>query len=232
MKIPMLVFAAFSLFLSSLMSPAEAGALQDAVLAHAKAQPLNAYAFTRTTRFEGRGKNGETETKVFVERYDPARSVANRWQLISIDGAPPSKDEMKDAAKRYRKEPVPSYGRIHRWVGQRATETATELRFAGFAKDTFEGGPVDMSEKLSGVASISTAGGTPWVSETRFQLKEPTRIMLVAKLDDMNTQTRFRRLPDGTPVIDRQTVKMTGSMMGKSGTQTTVTTYSDYRRIG
>ncbi|MGB3723897.1 MAG: hypothetical protein WA979_13910 [Pacificimonas sp.] len=212
--------------------PAHAGALQDAVLAHAKAQGDVQMAFTRTTTFESVDKKGERERKVFIDRYDPAKPAKSRWQLVSIDGQSPTAKELKTAAKRYEKEEVPSYARLTRWVGQPASEGANELRFDSFAKDTFQGSPVDLSGKLSGVATISRDGGKPWVSETRFRLKEPTRIMLVAKLDDMRTQSRFRRMPDGTPVLDSQTVTMTGSMMGKSGTQKTVTTYSDYRRIG
>ncbi len=223
-------FALAALFLF-FASPTLAGPLQDAVLAHAKAQPENGLAFTRTTSFESLQKNGESDTKVFVERYDPSKPAGSRWTLVSIDGKAPTKKELKEAAKRYEKETIPSYFRLSRWVGQPATETASELRFARFAKDTFEGGPADLSDKLSGVAVISSEGGPAWVKESRFRLTAPTRIMLVAKLDDMQTHTRFRRLPGGMPVIDQQSVTMTGSMMGKSGTQKTVTRYSDYRVV-
>ena len=207
--------------------PAIAGTLQNSLIAQAEAVDEHAYAFTRTLRAED-----ETDTKIIVERFDPRVRTNGGWTLVSIDGREPNGKEREEASKRYAAAHVPGYPRIVEWVGQPATETAEGLSYASFAKDTFEVGPADVSRKMAGVARLARHGDRVWVDQARFHLTKPMRIMLVAKLDRMEIVTDYRLLPGGDPVIARQVFDMRGSIPGRSGTQRTVMTYSDYRRVG
>lgn len=211
--------------------PAFAGPLQDSILAHAETLPEAAFAFTQSAELTSVNKDGEKEVKTFTLRFDPRKPEKQRWQLVSIDGRTPTDKERKNAEKHARNGPIPGYHRIARWIGAPAAETPTQITYDKFPKKTFDMGPMDLSKKLAGTAYVSTTGDMPWVERSQFRLTEPARAMLVAKIEDMQVETRFKRLGDGTPVLATQTISMAGSMLGKSGRQTTRSTYSDYVRV-
>ncbi|MBV7256841.1 hypothetical protein KCG44_08575 [Pacificimonas sp. WHA3] len=205
--------------------------IQQQIMAEASQQSADDLAFTRTVEIEGRSKDG-TETIRMVERYDPRRPDNKRWTLVSVDGREPTKDERKDADGRRSDGPIPGYYRLGNWFGTEAkAQGQASLHFQSFPKGTFDVGPIDLSRRITAIATIGGTDDAPYVTETRFRLKEPFRVMLVAKVTAFDAKTRYTRLPSGRPVLAEQTLTFTGSRFGKEGTQRTVTRYSDYVEV-
>ncbi|MEE4349440.1 MAG: hypothetical protein V2J26_04360 [Pacificimonas sp.] len=206
--------------------------IQDQLVESAATQSADELAFTRTVMIEGRPKKGDIERTELVERFDPSAPEGERWTLVSYNGDAPTKKQLKEARQRRGTGMVPGYYRLATWLGvDPATCAPTEIRYDRFPKKTFDTGPVDMSGRMNAVAKIETDARGPMVRRTEFNLNKPFRVMLVAKITDFDVVSDYRRLADGRPVLDRQVMRFAGSRPGGSGTQTVVTTYSDYRLV-
>lgn len=216
-------------------APVAAEPTQAELVAFARTVSENDFAFTRTVRAEQRAKSGEAETTTIVERFDPTKPPAQRWTLVSVDGRAPTDKEKADAAKRGSSGFVPSYSRIARWVGSPAVKTQEggrpAFRFAKLPKGTMQGNGPDLSANLGALAILGEGGARPWVERVKLSSAKPFRMMMVAKIERMTFDTRYRLMPDGRPVIAEQSSETVGSMMGRSGTQRSVTTFSDYRAV-
>ena len=209
-------------------TPAAADDLQGRVLAGARAVSPEAIAFTRTTRVEQRQGTGAPEVHSQVDRWDPSRPVPQRWTLISIDGRTPTSDEIVNAATRYADAPVPSYGRLARWLGAKAMCDARTCRYAALPHGVFMFNGRDLSADTAAEAIVGD-GPVPWVVRTHFVSTKGFRMMLVAHVDRVEASQTFRLLPGGIPAPAESVIEMTGAMMGKSGSIRTVTTYSDVK---
>jgi hypothetical protein len=218
--------------LLGLAVPAQAASLAEILAAEARSLGANGFAFTRTIDVDGAETSGKRERRVVVERYDPSKAPALRWTLLSIDGRAPTAEEVKEAGKRTRQSPVPGYWRIADWV---AAPTRTEvnggtatLHFEQLPKGALKGGPVDLSEDMIGIAHVTGVGSRPWVERVRFALKRPVRKMLVARIDRLEIENRYRLSDDGRPILVEQVTNMAGVMLGKSGSNRTVVRFSDF----
>ena len=208
--------------------------LKQRILTQAQSLSADDYAFTRTIRSETIS-NGKTEKKTIVEKFDPTSSADSRWTLVSINGAPPSADELKN----YRKEAakrriVPGYHRVATYFGAPATASEsggkTVYRFASLPKGAISILDTDVSQNASAEASVADANGVPFVEQVRFTVK-PMRVKLLMKIDRFETTTRYRIGPGGKPFLMESSSDMTGSGMGQEGTMRNATTYSDYRAV-
>lgn len=211
--------------------PAQADALQNAVLATAKATPRDLFAFKRTLAFERPG----APRKVVVEQFDPRRPVAAQWTLVSIDGHPPTSKDIADARKRKR-EKAPSYAEIVDWFGAPATRSDTipgyaTYRFARLPAGTLKIGPHDASADTQAEALVNTKGTVPFVERVRLASTKSFTMMLVASLTSMVVDARYRLLPDGRAVPADTASVITGSMLGKSGQLRASVTYSDVQAV-
>ncbi|MEO0501081.1 MAG: hypothetical protein AAF205_11065 [Pseudomonadota bacterium] len=216
--------------LAALFLTAFTTTLQTQLASDAASWSPDTLAFITTTRLTEQRKNKPPETNVFVERYDP--SAQPSWTLVSVDGAPPSKKDVKRAQKRHKdRKSVPGYHRNAKWLGQPATLSGDVLIYDGFEKKTFDMGPIEIAKKLKGIAHIDRSGPEPFIDHVTFTLTKPTRAALVAKIDAMSIDTTFRRLPSGRPVPDRVEFTTKGSIFGRSGTQTAFTRYSEFREL-
>ena len=207
---------------------AQADALQQQVVAAAKASGTDDLAFTQAIRVE---RTGEA-TRDIVQRYDP-RGGAAKWTLIKVDGRAPNAKEMKDAAKRSGRGRTPSYSRIADWFGAPATRVATTptsvtYRFAKLPKGALKRGPHDASENTSAEAVVNTAGRVPFVERVRLTSNAPFNMFMVVKVARF-TVNGTNRLVDGRPVSDTTIAEFAGSFMGKPQTMRTRTTYADVR---
>ena len=99
-------------------------ALKQRVLSQAQSVRPDDYAFTRTVRTE-QTSGGKTEKKVVVERFDPTEAGEARWALLSVDGATPSADALKDFKAEAVKRRVPGYYRLADYFNTSAT-TSTD----------------------------------------------------------------------------------------------------------
>jgi hypothetical protein len=206
--------------------------LKQRILAQAQSVSPDDYAFTRTIRTDQRS-NGKTEKKGTIEKFDPTKPAEARWTLVSVDGAPPSADALKefhtDAAKRR----VPGYHRLAGYFGTPATATAdshgrTMFHFTALPKESVRVLDTDVSQNTMVDASVSEANGTPFVEQVHFTVR-PMRIKLLMKLNSYESTAHYRLGPEGEPFLIEQTSDMSGSGMGQHGESHTVITYSDYR---
>ncbi len=123
LSIPALLFIAFAALAPAQNKPDE---LKQRVLAQAQSCNADDYAFTRTTRTEGK-QNGKAEQHVTVEKFDPTKSGAARWTLVSVDGAAPSADDLNQFQKQSAKRSVPGYHRLANYFGAPST-ASTDAR--------------------------------------------------------------------------------------------------------
>lgn len=210
---------------------AQADALQDRVLAGARATPADRLAFRRTTAIERTG----ADRKVVVEDYDPRRAANARWTLVTVDGRAPTPKELADSRK-MKRGATPSYSEIAKWFGAPATATPAGqghvlYRFASLPVGTIRIGKHDASVTTAAEALVNASAPVPYVERVRFRSTEGFRMMLVAKVDSMVATGRYRRLGDGTIVPDGGTSDMAGSLMGKSGTVKVAINYSEQRPL-
>ena len=206
--------------------------LKQRVLAQAQSMSGEDHAFTRTIRSET-NMGGKAEKKVLVEKFDPAKPADARWKLVSVNGAPPSADELnrhqKEASKR---RIVPGYHRVGAYFGAPATASSeggrTVFRFPTLPKGAVSLLETDVSHNARAEAVVTEGNGTPFVEQVRFTLK-PMRVKLLMKVDRFETMARYRIGPGGRPFLMETTSDMSGSGMGREGTMRNTTTYSDYR---
>ena len=208
--------------------------LKQRVLAQAQSLSPDDYAFTRTIRSET-VSGGKTEKKVMIEKFDPTKPADARWTLVSIDGAPPSAEELKSHGKEAAKRRiVPGYHRLTNYFGSPATATEsggkTVFRFASLPKGAISILDTDVSHNASAEASVTDANGTPFVEQVRFTVK-PMRVKLLMKIDRFENTARYRIGPGGKPFLMESSSDMSGSGLGREGTMRNTTTYSDYRAV-
>ncbi len=208
--------------------------LKQRVLAQAQSLSPEDYAFTRTIRSDT-NSNGKAEKKVTIEKFDPTKSADARWTLVSIDGAPPSAEQLKSHQKEAAKRAtVPGYHRVGAYFGMPATASEsggkTVFRFASLPKGSISILGTDVSHNASAEATVSEANGAALVEQVRITVK-PMRVKLVMKLDRLENIARYRIGAGGKPFLMESTSDMSGSGMGQEGTMRNTTTYSDYRAV-
>jgi hypothetical protein len=239
MKFRLLVSASLAwlpLVSSWAADPADADALKERIIAHARTVTAEDYAYTRTVRteaFEGAKK----EESVLVDRWDPAKPLEQRWTLVSVDGKPPDADQLKLFRKALQTRRQAYYGRVAGYFAKPATSAVdakgrTIFRFASLPKEAVMVSDADISANATGEVVVDTTGATPFVEEARFTSTKPTRLKLIAKIERFETMTRYRLMPDGKPVPLELVSDMTGSMLGQQGRIRTRIAYSDYRAVG
>lgn len=215
---------------------ATADGLKQRIVAHARTVGADDYAFTRTARVEQVG-GGKAQPKVLVERFDPAKPADQRWKIESVDGRPPTAQELKAHSVEASKRHAPSYAKVAEYFSAPATTTVdshgrTVFHFAALTKGTVIVAGSDISENSSADAVVDTTGATPFVEQVHFKLNKAIRMKLVAKIESFEGTTRFRMLPDGKPVPAEQMSDVNGSMLGKEGRIRTTLTYTDVRPVG
>lgn len=217
----------------AILAPAAAcaDALQDRVLAAARATPAEHHAFRRTIVIERTG----SDRKTIVEQFDPRRAPADRWGLVSIDGRAPTAKELAQARKAKR-GPTPSYANLAKWFGGPAVRSDPApgqalYRFARLPAGTLKVGSRDLSADTQAEALVDSDASVPFVARVRLTSTKGFRMMLVASMKSMTVASRYRPLADGTVVPTDSTSDIAGSLMGKAGALKTVVTYSDYRAV-
>jgi len=209
--------------------------VQQRILSQAQSVGADDYAFTRSIRSEPIA-NGRRETTITVDKYDPTKRGEARWTLVSVDGAPPSADALRKYRKETPKRRVPGYHRLANYFGGQVTSATdsrgrTVFRFSSLPKESVVVFNADLSHNTTAEAAVGEADGIPFVEQVRLSIK-PTRILLVMKLEQYESTSRFRMGPDGKPVLVEQVADMTGYGLGQEGRLHQVITYSDYRVVG
>ncbi len=212
---------------------ADSEALKQRVLEHARTVTVEDYTFTRTARTEQIEGEKKTE-RVVIERFDPAHP--QRWTLNSVDGRPPSAEELKKLAKDGPKRRTAHYGRIAAYFGAPAPATTdargrTVFHFDTLPLETVVVTGVDISANSRCEATVDSSGPVPYVEQVRFTLRKPVRVKVVAKLEKFEATSRYRMMPNGKPVPVEHTSLAEGSLLGKQGSVRSVLTYTDHRPV-
>src|SRR6266403_971729 len=204
--------------------------LKQRILAQTRSISPDDYAFTRTIHSDGTS-NGKAEKKVRIEKFDPTKPAEVRWTLVSVDGAPPSADELDRFKKDAPKRRMPGYYRLAGYFGSSATASTdshgrTVFHFSALPKDTVKVMDSDVTQNATAEASVSEASGVQFVEQLHVSVR-PMRLKLIAKLESYEYTARFRVGPEGKPLLMEQISEMSGSGMGQEGHGHTVVTYSD-----
>ena len=211
-----------------------ADALKRRVLDHARTVTADDYSFTRTVR-STRVEGDKTTERLEVERFDPT-NAAQRWTLISIDGRPPSAEELQKHAKSSPRRRTAHYGRVADYFTTPATAATdaqgrTVFRFSSLPPETVVVANVDISANAVCEATVNASGPVPFVEQARFTLSKPMRVKVVAKLERFEATSRYRMMPDGKAVPIEHISNAHGSLLGKPGRVRSVLTYSEHRPI-
>ncbi|GEM73086.1 hypothetical protein [Sphingomonas aquatilis] len=210
--------------------PAHADELQSRLLAGMQAARATAFAFQQTIVVETTGQARRT----IVERYDPRRPAAERWTLVSVDGkAPTAKDITK--AREGKKKPG-SYGDLADWFGTPARRVEAPAGYAAYHFDRLPAGELkignhDASADTAADVLVNTKSATPFVERVRFTSTKGFRMMLVASVKRIDSNSRYVAAPGIGIVPESFAMAMTGSMMGKSGELKTNVTFSGHQPV-
>ena len=225
-------FAALPILIALVPSPAFADALQQQIVAGARAVAVEDFSFTQTSFNQ---RNGQA-VKEYITTYDPAKAKASRWALIKAEGRAPTPKETAALAKRSSSGQVPSYADIAKWFGAPATREATgktsvTYRFAALPAGSIKFGSHDASANTAALAVVNISGATPFVERVQLTTGKPFRMMMVAKINQMEMTATYQMMGNGKPAITSTTANMTGSLMGKAGWFKMRASFSDIRTV-
>jgi hypothetical protein len=221
----------FALATVGLVGAVHADALQDRVLATARATRSDIYAFRRTIAIERTG----AARQVFVEQFDPRKPAAQAWALVSVDGHAPAEKDLSSWRKGDR-GPVPSYNQLAKWFGAPATRSDgpagyVTYRFARLPAGALKIGSHDASADTQAEAVVNVQGKLPYVERVRLVSTKSFRMMLVASVQSMATSGHYRLQADGAPVPAESNSRIIGSLFGKDQTIQASATYSDFQKV-
>jgi hypothetical protein len=209
--------------------------LKQHLLAQAQSLRADDYAFTRTIRSEAQW-NSRTFSNVTVERFDPTKPMNERWTLLSVDAAAPSRAQLnkyrKEAAKR---RVVPGYHRLANYIGAPASVSGapdgkTLLHLDALPKGSVSILETDLSKLATAHVSVATVDGAPLVEQVRITIA-PQRARLLFKIHGYESTSHYRIGADRKPLLASTATDMSGSGMGVKGTLHSVTTYTDYQPV-
>jgi hypothetical protein len=209
--------------------------LKPRILAQAQSLRPDDYAFTRTVRSEQTSK-GKTDKHVNVETFDPTKPAEARWTLVSVDGAPPSAEDLARYGKDTPKRRVPGYHRLAKYFGTSASVSTnsqgrTVFHFNSLPKDSAIVFDTDVSQNTVADVTVGEANGTAYAEHVRLTVK-PMRLKLLMKLERYESTARYRLGPEGKPLLAEHVADVSGSGLGQEGKAHTVATYTDYRAVG
>lgn len=156
------------------------------------------WAFTQVVR-EYEGKRIDEER---VERYDPSRGYAERWQLVSIDGRAPTNAERADWTKRKnkkqrknRKDAAENFDFANAKVLAEDAQTVRyELPLRSGVEWLF---PIS---KVELVLTIDKTGPAPALKQVQARISEPFRVALgLARILDIELDVRMAPPPAADP---------------------------------
>lgn len=154
------------------------------------------WAFTQLVReFDGKELKQER-----VERYDPSRGNALRWQLISVDGRAPTNEERAawDARKNKKnRKPRPGIGENFDFTKAKVVEETPQIiRYELPLRSS-----VDWLFPISKVELVVTINKTgPSLEQVQARIREPFRVALgLARVLDIDLDVQMQPPPTPDP---------------------------------
>ena len=193
--------------------------LRDRLITDARALVPATMSFDRATSVT-KTSGASSETNRRVDHW-----LGKAWTLVSVNGKPPAADAIAAYAKQANTAIVPGYYRLGLFLSGMATKSTDAQGRIVYRIDPMPAGSVnaggDVSNKVAADATVDSGSGTPFVTHLRLFARTPFRVMLIAKIDSLETATDYSRGPDGYPVLVRSVNTVTGSQFGTGGTQRT-----------
>ena len=182
-------------------------------------------AFDRTIVASQSG-GGDKASETRIDRWN-----GKSWTLLSVNGKPPTSDDLAHERKMTADMPVPGYYRLAKQFAAATTTTdasgRTVLHVAKLPSGSVNANGKDITEHFTADAIVA-AGPRPFITQVRLTAREPFRMMLVAKVDSFVTVNDYRLGARGTPELVRQTTDIDGNMLGKSGLQHNETSFAHH----
>lgn len=184
------------------------------------------WAFTQRVR-EFDGKEVKQER---VERYDPSRGFAERWQLVSINGQPPTEKELSEwRAKKNKKQrrARPGLGENFDFTKAKvAEETSESVRYELPLKSSVEWlFPISKVELL---ITINKRG--PALEQVQARISEPFRVALgLARILDIDLDVQMQPPPAADPA-DAKPSGTASAVVTKFGDRVEYY-WSEFRRV-
>ncbi|ACB74006.1 hypothetical protein [Opitutus terrae] len=156
------------------------------------------WAFTQFVR-EYDGKELKQER---LERYDPSRGYADRWQLISINGRPPTAEEWGQWNKRKNKKARrdrPTIAQNFDFEAAKVLEETPEIvRYELPLRSSVEWlFPIN---KVELIVTIDKTGPAPALAQVQARISEPFRVALgLARILDIDLDVQMEPPPPQTP---------------------------------
>ncbi|MEO7597537.1 MAG: hypothetical protein ABIV50_01295 [Opitutus sp.] len=154
------------------------------------------WAFTQLVReFDGKEMKQER-----IERYDPSKGFAQRWQLVSINGQPPTEKELSEWLGRKNKKKRrdrPGLGENFDFTKARiAEETPESIRYELPLRSSIDWlFPISKVELL---ITISKRG--PALEQVQARISEPFRVALgLARILDIDLDVQMAPPPSSDP---------------------------------
>lgn len=154
------------------------------------------WAFTQFVR-EYEGKRIKQER---LERYDPSRGSAGRWQLLSINGRPPTPEQWEAWNKRKNKKqrrPRPTIADNFDFENARIVEEdAQTIRYELPLRSSIEW--LFPISKVELIVTINKTG--PALEQVQARISEPLRVALgLARILDIDLDVQMEPPPPQTP---------------------------------
>ena len=158
----------------------------------------NRWAFTQVVReFDGSELRQERR-----ERYDPSRGYKNRWQLISINGRPPTEKEASEwqerKNKKKRKQKPGLAENFDFDTAKVVKETPQSIVYELPLRSNVEW--LFPISKVKFLVTINTAGPAPALEQVQAEIDEPFRVALgIARILDIDLDVSMEPPPTADP---------------------------------
>jgi hypothetical protein len=218
--------------LIALLATAAAGPAEDVSLLRQVAQAWlderDRWAFTQFVR-EFHGDQVKQER---IEHYDPSRGYARRWELVTINGKPPTEKQWADWNRRKNKKPRRSRPEIAErfdFANARVTEETPEtVRYLLPLRSGIEWlFPISKVELL---ITINKTGAAPALEQVQARISEPMKVALgLARILDIDLDVQM----EPPPMADPADAKPTGTaqaVVTKFGERVEYV-WSDFKRV-
>jgi hypothetical protein len=186
------------------------------------------WAFTQFVR----EYDGDRIKQERLERYDPSKGYARRWELLSVDGKPPTEKQWADWDRRKNKKPRrsrPDIAERFDFANARVTEeTAEVVRYLLPLRSGIEWlFPVSKVELL---ITINKTGAAPALEQVQARISEPMKVALgLARILDIDLDVQMEPPPMPDPA-DAKPSGTAQAVMTKFGDRVEYF-WSDFKRV-
>jgi hypothetical protein len=205
--------------------PAAADEMLEMLRRDSLSSPMMAFERTATIR------QGKAVEQVRVDRFDPRARPTEQWTLVSVNGAPPSEEDVRRHQKQVNAQPVPGFHRLNSLLAGDPTAIERKGNRTIYRWDQLQKGAAptgqgpDFSDRLSAEATVRTDGPRPVLEQVRIYAAEPFAIMGVARMRRFEAVTRYAHGARGHQLVSQLTDVDARAPFGMGGARVTEATF-------